>query len=99
MFSLVEELVSCFSRQVQAETVGSKEPVKIQKVDSVSMESGTTNTYSGTKTMTTVSRNSPHPQPAMEIATSPKSLQVRISFQGTLLLIITDNIISAKNCE
>ena len=91
-------LLFCFSRQVQAESVGSKEPVKIQKADSVSLESGKTNAHSGTKTMTPASRSSPHPQSAMEIATSPKSLQVRMSLQRALMLIVTYRIISAKHC-
>ena len=73
---------------MQPESVGSKEPVKIQKADSVSLESGKTNAHSATKTMTPASRGSPHPQPAMEIATSPKSLQVRMSLQRALRLII-----------
>ena len=83
---------------MQPESVGSKEPVKIQKADSVSLESGKTNAHSGTKTMAPASRSSPHPQPAMEIATSPKSLQVRLSLQRALMLIVTYRIISAKNC-
>lgn len=70
-----DDPVSIGIGNVQPESVGSKEPVKIQKADSVSLESGKTNAHSGTKTMTPASRSSPHPQPAMEIATSPNSLQ------------------------